>query len=190
MAPVSTLHHFIFPSTSHFYHRLFCNLYFPIYTTKIPKIFILLSLSDLTFSSGREGIDNPFIALVARFLFVCVGMRNLKCSLLLDWYLGSQNWGKYLRYYCCITLSSSRKTNASSRHSKKDFWRRYRGGLRSSQDIPSTHHKILSLALHYLPFASHFPLPHFTLAILFALLLFVFSFALMSYLARLQVWLE
>ena len=54
---------------------LFCNLYFPIYTTKIPKIFILLSLSDLTFASGREGIDNPFIALVARFLFVCVGTR-------------------------------------------------------------------------------------------------------------------
>ena len=58
---------------------------FPIYFTlqsllsiciiKIPKIFILLSLSDLTFASGREGIDNPFIALVARFLFVCVGTR-------------------------------------------------------------------------------------------------------------------
>ena len=67
---------------------------FPIYFTlqsllfifiiKIPKIFILLSLSDLTFASGREGIDNPFIALVARFLFVCVGARRLVCSLLLD----------------------------------------------------------------------------------------------------------
>ena len=46
-----------------------------IYIIKIPKIFILLllSLSDLTLASGREGIDNPFIALVARFLFVCVG---------------------------------------------------------------------------------------------------------------------
>ena len=57
-------------------HLLFCNLYFPIYTTKIPKIFILLSLSDLTFVSDREWIDNPFIALVARFLFVCVGVRD------------------------------------------------------------------------------------------------------------------
>ena len=47
---------------------------------------------------------------------------------------------------CCITLSYSRKTNASSRCSKKDFWRRCRGGLRSSQDIPSTHHKLISLA--------------------------------------------
>lgn len=55
---------------------LFCSLYFLIYTTKIPKIFILLSLSDLTFVSDREGIDNPFIALVARFLFVCVGTRD------------------------------------------------------------------------------------------------------------------
>ena len=34
---------------------------------------ILLSLSDLTFASGREGIDNPFIALVASsYLFVQV----------------------------------------------------------------------------------------------------------------------
>ena len=48
------------------------------YIIKIPKIFILLSLSDLTFASGREGIDNPFIALVARFLFVCVGTRDLR----------------------------------------------------------------------------------------------------------------
>ena len=79
---------------------------------------------------------------------------------------------------CCITLSSSRKTNASSRRSKKDFWRRCWGGLRSSQDIPSTHHKLISLALHYFPFASRFPLPHFTLAVLFAL---SFSFAFFPY---------
>ena len=58
-------------------HLLFCNLYFPICTTKIPEIFILLSLSDLTFVSGREGIHNPFMALVARFLFVCVGAWDL-----------------------------------------------------------------------------------------------------------------
>ena len=45
------------------------------YIIKIPKIFILLSLSHLTLVSDREGIDNPFIVLVARFLFVCVGTR-------------------------------------------------------------------------------------------------------------------
>ena len=49
--------------------------YFAIYALKIPKIFTLLSLLDLTFASGREGIDNPFIMLVARFLIVCAGIR-------------------------------------------------------------------------------------------------------------------
>ena len=46
-----------------------------IYIIKVQKILILLLsyLSDLTLASGREGIDNPFTALVARFLFVCVG---------------------------------------------------------------------------------------------------------------------
>ena len=94
---------------SSFLFILFCNLYFPIYTKKIPKIFTLLSLLDLTFASDREGIDNPFIALVARFLIVCVGTRWLACNLLLDWYLGSQKLREILTLLCCITLSSSRE---------------------------------------------------------------------------------
>ena len=40
---------------------------------KNTKNIISSYLSDLTLVSDREGIDNPFIALVARFLFVCVG---------------------------------------------------------------------------------------------------------------------
>ena len=63
---------------------LFCHLYFPIYTTKIPKIFTLLSLLDLTFASDHEGIDDPFIVLVARFLIVCAGTRRLVRCLLVD----------------------------------------------------------------------------------------------------------
>ena len=43
------------------------------------------------------------------------------------------------------------------------------GEVYAKVNIPSTHHIPLSLALHYLTFASHFLLPHFTLAILFAL---------------------
>ena len=50
---------------------LLCNLYHE--NTK-KNYLVLLSLSDLTFASYREGIDNPFIALVVRFLFVCVGV--------------------------------------------------------------------------------------------------------------------
>ena len=83
---------------------LFCDLYFPIYTTKIPKIFILLSLSDLTFVSDREGIDKPFSALVARFLFVCAGTRDLRVvSYWIDT-LVLKNRGKYLRYCAASPL--------------------------------------------------------------------------------------
>ena len=97
------------------------NLYFQIYTIKIPKIFILLSLSDLTFASGREGIDNPFIALVARFLFVCVGAWDFwGASYWIDT-LVLKNWGKYLRYFAASPFPLEGKTNACSRGSKKDF---------------------------------------------------------------------
>ena len=60
------------------------TVYFAFFTFtlyyKNTKNIILSSLSDLTFASGREGIDNPFITLVARFLFVCVGMRDLSVA--------------------------------------------------------------------------------------------------------------
>ena len=52
-------------------HLYFSNLYHK--NTKNIYL-IILSLSDLTFASGREGIGNPFIDLVARFLFVYVGV--------------------------------------------------------------------------------------------------------------------
>ena len=54
---------------SNLYHKNTKNIYL-----------ILLSRSDLTFASYREGIDNTFIALVARFLFVCVGTRDLRVA--------------------------------------------------------------------------------------------------------------
>ena len=89
----SIFHHISFRST------LFCNLYFPIYIIKIPKIFILLSLSDLTFASGCEGIDNPFIVFVLRFLFVCAGMMDLSVASYWIDTLVLKNRGKYLRYF-------------------------------------------------------------------------------------------
>ena len=59
-------------------YYLFCNLHFQIYTAKIPKIFILLSLSYLTFASGREAIDNPLShGLQGSYLFVQV-LCNLR----------------------------------------------------------------------------------------------------------------
>ena len=51
------------------------SLLFNLYHKNTKNIYlIILSLSNLTFASGHEGIDIPFIALVARFLFVCVGV--------------------------------------------------------------------------------------------------------------------
>ena len=79
----------------YFYFAIFTfNLYH-----KNTKNIILSSLSDLTFASGREGIDNPFIALVARFLFVCVGTRDLRVASYWIDTLVLKNWGKYLRYF-------------------------------------------------------------------------------------------
>ena len=70
---------------------------------------------------------------------------------------------------CCITLSSSRENQRSA----QEVARRTSGAVAeevyAKVNIPSTHHKPLSPALHYLPFSSRFPVPHFTLAVLFAL---------------------
>ena len=65
---------------SRYFH--YCLLAFLTFTPyhKNTKNIILSSLSDLTLVSDREGIDNPFIALVARFLFVCVGARDLSVT--------------------------------------------------------------------------------------------------------------
>ena len=62
-----------------FYHISFQSTFICICIIKYQKYIylIILSLSDLIFASGREGIENPFIALVASSLFVCVGAWDL-----------------------------------------------------------------------------------------------------------------
>ena len=124
---------------------------------------------------------------------------GLERGLLLDLYLGSQKLRQILTLLYCITLSSSRENQHNAQEvarrisgavsgrfapsqvkislpTTSHFWHRCRS-LRTSQDIPNTHHKLLSLALRYFPFASRFPLPHFTLVVLFAL---SFPFASLS----------
>ena len=60
---------------------IFIAFYFTLHLYyKNTKNIILLYLSDLTFVSDCEGIDNPFIVLVSRFLFVCVGARDLSVA--------------------------------------------------------------------------------------------------------------
>ena len=83
---------------------LLSNLYH-----KNTKNIYLIILSDLTFASDREGIDNPFYRVGCK-VFICLcRYEGFACSLLLDWYLGSQKLREILTLLCCITLSSSRE---------------------------------------------------------------------------------
>ena len=85
------------------------NIYFIVY----------LCLSDLTFASNREGIDNPFIALGASCLIVCASIRWFVRCLLLDWYLGSQTKGNTYSTLLHDPFLFKGKTNASSRSSTR-----------------------------------------------------------------------
>ena len=60
---------------------------------------------------------------------------------------------------CCITLSSSRENQRSAQEVARRISGAVAGEVYAKVNIPSTHHKPLSPALHYLPFASRFPLP-------------------------------
>ena len=105
MAPGSIFHHISFQSTLSFAIFTF-NLYH-----KNTKNIILSSLSDLALVSDREGIDNPFIVLVARFLFVCVGTRDLRVASYWSDTLVLKNWGKYLHYFAASPFPLQGKTN-------------------------------------------------------------------------------
>ena len=74
------LHHIHLPTLSYFRCFLFC-FYFTLHLYyKNNKNIILSYLSDLTLVSDREGIDNPFIALVARIYLFCIGARDSRVA--------------------------------------------------------------------------------------------------------------
>ena len=103
MAPGSISYHICFEST------FICIFTFPIYIIKYQKYIysIILSLSGLTFASGREGIDNPFSS-----QFVCVGAWDFwGASYWID-ILVLKNWGKYLRYFAASPFPLQEKANA------------------------------------------------------------------------------
>ena len=119
------------------------------------------------FANNREGTDNPFIALVGRFLIVCAGTRWFVRCLLLNWYLGSQKLRKILTLLCCITLSSSRENQRSA----QEVARRISGAIagestqKSTYQVPITnsspsHYIICHLPLIFLSPTS--PLPFYS----------------------------
>ena len=169
MAPGSLSHHINLPTTSYFVFRFYFALFTLHLYHKYTKNIILSYLSDLTFVSDREGIDNPFITLVARILFVCVGVRD---SCVASYWIDTlvlKNWGKYLRYFAASPFPLQAKPTQA-----QDIARRISGAVAGevftqvkTYQVPITNPS--PSHLHYLPFASRFPLPHFTLAVLFAL---------------------
>ena len=102
-----------FPSYKFPIYFILQSLFFNLYHKNTTNT-ILSYLLDLTLVSGRVGIDNPLSRWLRGFIFLC-RCEGLAHSLLLDWYIGSQKLREILTLLCYITLSSSRKTNASSR---------------------------------------------------------------------------
>ena len=148
MAPGSIFHHINLPSTSYFCRHLFCNLYFPIYTTKIPKIFSLLSLLDLTFASDHDGIDNPFIMLGPSCrLFVQVFSDLCIVSYWIDTFVLKTEGNTY------ATLLHHPLLFGEIQRSAQEVARRISGAV-AGEVRASQHTKYpsqsLSLALHYL----------------------------------------
>ena len=137
MAPGSISYHISFQST------FICIFTFSIYIIKYQKYLSYHIISIRSHFRRWPWRDwQPLYCIGCEFLFVCVGAWDFwGASYWIDTLI-LKNWGKYLRYYCCITLSSSRKTNASS--------------IRSSRPTPaciyyyySTHRPLSSMHLEY-----------------------------------------
>ena len=93
----------------------FAIFYFPIYKPKIPKkitspFIYLYQISLLPVTV--KGLTTPLSRwLQGSWLFV-PSTRWLACSLLLDWYLGSQNWGNTYTTLLLHPFLFKGKTNA------------------------------------------------------------------------------
>ena len=107
MALRSIFHHINLPTLSYFLCFFTLHLYH-----KNTKNIILSYLSDLTLVSDREGIDNPFIALVARIYLFYAGTRASRVASYWIDTLVLKNRGKYLRYFAASPFPLQGKTNA------------------------------------------------------------------------------
>ena len=100
-------------------------------------------------SKCRRGKGLKTVCLAPRCTSVCAGIQWLVRCLLLDWYLGSQTEGILtLLSYITISISREKPTQA------QDVEGRLSGAVageiyaksRSTSSLPSTHHKLPSLA--------------------------------------------
>ena len=141
---------------------IFIAFYFTLhlYHKKYQTYYLIISIRS-HFANNREGINNPFIALGASWCLFVQGFGGLcVISYCIDT-LVLKNRGKYLRYFVASPFPLQGKNQRKLKRQQKEFMAPLPGRSMPSQDIPSTHHKLSSLALHYQPFVSCFPLSHF-----------------------------
>ena len=69
-----------------------------LYNKNIKNIYFIISIRS-HFCEWPWRDWQPLYRVGCKFLIVCAGVRWLVHRLLLDWYLGSQNRGIYLRYF-------------------------------------------------------------------------------------------
>ena len=114
MAPGSLFHYIAYLWIS---FTILQSLLSNIYKKNIKKYYFTISIRS-HFCEWPWRDWQPLNRIGCKFLIVCVGIRWLVRCLLLDWYLGSQNWGKYLRYFAASPFPLQGKMNARSRGSK------------------------------------------------------------------------
>ena len=139
MAPRSIFHHISFRSTILVSDLLFLQSFtFRSINQKYQNIyFTFCSVSSISIRSHfckwpwRDW--QPLNALVALSYCFCVGTRDSSVASYWIDTLVLKNWGKYLRYFAASSFPLQGNPTQCSRGSKKDFWRRCRGGLRKSQ---------------------------------------------------------
>ena len=135
MAPGSTFHHINFRSTILVSYLLslqsftFCSI-----NQTYKNITLPLSISIRShFENNREGINNPFIALGASWcLFVQIFGGLCVVSYWIDTLILKTEGNTYNTLLHHPFLLKE-KTNASSRGSRKNFWRCCQGDLRQAE---------------------------------------------------------
>ena len=174
MAPGSILYHISFRST--FILRSLLS----IFITKIPKI-LSYHLYQISLSQvGVKGLTTPLLRwLRVLCLFVYVrGTFEEPPTGLIPWF--SKTGGNTYTTIAALPFPLEGKPTQA-----QDIARRISGAVAGEVFTPVKTYQVpitnpSPSHLHYLPFASRFPLPHFTLVVLFAL-----SFPISSSLFRL-----
>jgi hypothetical protein len=156
---------------------LFSFAFVPNFSDLIRLLIHTKNPSTFHLSPYRQGLDNPLIAMGAEICFlVCRGWRRggERTSFWFDTLV--LNWGKYFAA-CYIILSASRNHQRETSISGALPGRIYKpsrsisgavAGEASSSSTRFLFTNLISPHLHYLPFASGFPLPHFTICLSFS----------------------